>query len=940
MYKLHNCCRFPRRRFKMYGLGVYLYFRTLNNLGIFFLFFSVMMVPTIYLNTAAADAVGLDDWTTKTTFAAFAHVPANYTHNTIVGEIGTKDISLFIAASDATLVLLLFIMFIWLKHKLKDIEYHFHSKTLTLDIFSIMVTRIPADVTSTELQHFFQEKFGQVVDVAIAYNNTQEMDLAKSRYQLEQQKAAVALRGKAILADSIQKKIAIKDKEIELCQFKNPKKAVAAFVTFEHQESVHAALATYPNSWLSVCCFPRRKKFRGLHRIKVAKPGEPSNIKFKNLKWSMWHKKKRRCLTSLFSVLVLLTSIGIVYGLQALQNAYGKNIDISNCSPTMSQAQVVSNPELTLCYCERLTSEALLDQLNFCSEWVKETALTSGIVSSMAIAIVIINALLRILVTKIARMELYSNLTSEQYSIGWKLFVSSFVNTALIVALVNANLDKYITSASFFKSLFAGKYDDFSPEWYNVVGFSLLLTCLINIVNPHWSHLLHWAVSKCRRSKKPKDTDTQEILNKRFKGQKFHLASLYAQVMNVIFCTLVFCGGMPILIPTCCLTLFLIYWFEKLAFVRVYATPPRFDATLSNFAMSTLPWALLLHLPIAFWMFTSEGTAAHQLSSSIVDKVNQQIDSSSINRGLTAYLTSRFFTWNGFIIVCLWAVLLVYQLFSNTLFRFLPLCSCSCGVIKKVKKYTPFSNERTKDAMSNLALSYRSYHIHHHEDYAAAFKPDGCLEPDEPLAIVLEDKYFMPEYVTQGYYALKKFKLTSTPKKVRPAGVEPTGLVKDYYSSDLETGHFYINSSGSTRDLASMESKPLTQKQQQSIKNSTQDKYTTPEQQQLIQAVRRTVEAPAAIAEHQEGNSEEAQPLLVTRSSVKPEPLALDRPGMRSKLAPLPGMANPSPANASLDRPLPQVPGHALQENAVDPFKSKKPLPAINPEPVQQNGGV
>lgn len=46
-----------------------------------------------------------------------------------------------------------------------------------------------------------------------------------------------------------------------------------------------------------------------------------------------------------------------------------------------------------------------------------------------------------------------------------------------------------------FIPLFSGKYNDFSVEWYRVVGSTITYTMLINIVSPHAGALIGFLVS-------------------------------------------------------------------------------------------------------------------------------------------------------------------------------------------------------------------------------------------------------------------------------------------------------------------------------------------------------------------------------------------------------------------------------------------------------------
>ena len=64
----------------------------------------------------------------------------------------------------------------------------------------------------------------------------------------------------------------------------------------------------------------------------------------------------------------------------------------------------------------------------------------------------------------------------------------------MVILLVNARVSEVKLPA--FIPLFSGKYNDFSVEWYRVVGSTISFTMLINIVSPHAGGLIGVLVSK------------------------------------------------------------------------------------------------------------------------------------------------------------------------------------------------------------------------------------------------------------------------------------------------------------------------------------------------------------------------------------------------------------------------------------------------------------
>jgi hypothetical protein len=60
-----------------------------------------------------------------------------------------------------------------------------------------------------------------------------------------------------------------------------------------------------------------------------------------------------------------------------------------------------------------------------------------------------------------------------------KVFVVDFINTAIIIFLINAKLNISI----FNIPIIDGSYREFSVEWYRVIGSTIVLTMLIRVVS-------------------------------------------------------------------------------------------------------------------------------------------------------------------------------------------------------------------------------------------------------------------------------------------------------------------------------------------------------------------------------------------------------------------------------------------------------------------------
>lgn len=122
------------------------------------------------------------------------------------------------------------------------------------------------------------------------------------------------------------------------------------------------------------------------------------------------------------------------------------------------------------------------------------------------------------------------------------------------------------------------------------VGAPIILTMIFNTINPHVWPLLRVPWRRWRREKccLPSRSQSQSVWNQRFGGDEFELAERYAVMLNTLFVTLLYSGGMPIMLIIGAVTFSLTYLFDKISFLRLYRIPPRFDHSLAMYTTTLM----------------------------------------------------------------------------------------------------------------------------------------------------------------------------------------------------------------------------------------------------------------------------------------------------------------------------------------------------------------
>ena len=291
--------------------------------------------------------------------------------------------------------------------------------------------------------------------------------------------------------------------------------------------------------------------------------------------------------------------------------AAGSGITYEACAG--SGGTEVAAPSLFACYCmgtlrnavERdglFTGAEKVMEDEACRKFVEVYLGSLALVVGAAVLIAVVNFMLKALLSKVVRFERHVSATSENASLMMKIFNAQFLNTCMLVIVTNAKLPPVLHDLlSWMTSLglFNGDHEDFDASWYVDVAAALTLAMVLNIVVPHVVPLLKLLVlGPCKRwraRRQPGTCLTQEQLNAKFLGPPFKLAARFPFVLNAVFVSMALASGVPVLMPIAAVTLFVIFWVDKVCLLRLYRRPPTYGVDLPRRFARALVYALLLH---------------------------------------------------------------------------------------------------------------------------------------------------------------------------------------------------------------------------------------------------------------------------------------------------------------------------------------------------------
>jgi len=100
---------------------------------------------------------------------------------------------------------------------------------------------------------------------------------------------------------------------------------------------------------------------------------------------------------------------------------------------------------------------------------------------AIVIVIIIVNFLMQKIFSELAKFEKYNYASSELASRITKIFIASFINTGIIIFVVNFKFTEGTKYPNIFEGIFNGKYKDFNHDWFKRVGTVVAMTMFINM---------------------------------------------------------------------------------------------------------------------------------------------------------------------------------------------------------------------------------------------------------------------------------------------------------------------------------------------------------------------------------------------------------------------------------------------------------------------------
>jgi hypothetical protein len=268
--------------------------------------------------------------------------------------------------------------------------------------------------------------------------------------------------------------------------------ASRAFVTFEHEEGQLRCLEQFREGGVASCCcgccltctcggyvkpfIPVEKQFN--HRpLVIRQAPEPSDVLWENQAVDPKVRRFRRYITALATLVCLVASFVVIWfaKLQGVKisckyppvtppvEKFTKDDVLSeylmqgpdgelHCAPagiTASYCQDQPFSELSSIFfnvsaCPSMTAEEPL-----CYSWGEDFLMMQTLANAIVIGVCVLNEVMRVVLTGFTIWERHGSISELQGALVLKLFLSKFLNTSLMVMVINANFNGFNTPVTY-----------------------------------------------------------------------------------------------------------------------------------------------------------------------------------------------------------------------------------------------------------------------------------------------------------------------------------------------------------------------------------------------------------------------------------------------------------------------------------------------------------
>ncbi len=647
-----------------------------------FAILSVISCPELIINVYGTTvSTGLSVFATTTV----GNLVSNVINNTVTiampgcdanlfGEdncvLNRTSVGTFYMSIDLAVCVFILVAFLWLRYFEKEEEKTLDKNTIYASMYTVAVRNLPK--TGNELQltdHFNNILGGQfpIVSVHIGHAMNKEIEKCGERGNLIRKKShlihehryhCTKTRTQGGLKKDVDMKIKklrveflreLKQLDLKIKEFDRVLKSLAAnesdplvaYVTFEESMGANIIRDLFTPSLFGWFFYDKRLLMKG-NKLSVKTAPEPSGIIWENLEFNAIQRFSRRGLTFFLALILVLVSVAITYGAKLVEISTTKSGGLAPCPAgftdqgNSAQLLIVDmDNDLLHCYCDQFSYYKQAND-DTCKTYFNNKLRGECLSYFSSVVVLAVSTLIELGLRTFAEFERHHSEDGKEESVFVRLFFLQYLNTSCVFLINN-----YPQVLELFYHSGSTSVNQFTMEWYNSVGVTVILVQLGNILfsqsTPLYEYFMYHAQLKAAE-KKETLAITQAELNKIHVGPKFELAFRYAQLMSTFFVCLTFCSGMPILFFLGTLNFLVSFLVDKYLFVNMYSIPHRYSAIIGKKATMLIPLGVALHLVMSIWVLSNEQIFSSTPYSHAID-ITRNFESYILVQGLSEMIS-------------------------------------------------------------------------------------------------------------------------------------------------------------------------------------------------------------------------------------------------------------------------------------------------------------
>jgi len=385
---------------------------------------------------------------------------------------------------------------------------------------------------------------------------------------------------------------------------------VSAFLTFENEEGLNRCI-NYNETVQDDPDFEQFRTFLG-EPVEIQEASEPTDIIWENRHFSAIERFKRTTIVIGIVFLLLCASFGVIFKCSQAATKPLLKYPSLNCTEVVESqghyleerafAEWDHNFEedgdevddtvytgILKCFCDTRgpgfskTSEysgkrstGKVEAWPICETYLSDTMKARVLGMIMSFIIVATNFVLRMIMISLIKWIGEDTHSQQLKSITNGIFIVQFLNTGILLLLVQANLSEY--DVPFVSSALDGPFTDFLPLWYVGVGYKIVQTMIVNAIFPFIefgiAYTKLWVFRRmddgfAKDSYKTKKTNMQTYIDI-YSGPEYLIHFKYSGILNVTFVTMMYGIGQPVLFPIALVSYFILYSIERVLIAYFY----------------------------------------------------------------------------------------------------------------------------------------------------------------------------------------------------------------------------------------------------------------------------------------------------------------------------------------------------------------------------------